>query len=82
MPDLKALGVVVWVHGREQDVLPATVSHFSFATFLGDPLSKEVREGLILEKDMSSYIFTSGTTGKNTQYSLALSISHSETLPS
>ncbi|XP_072039078.1 long-chain fatty acid transport protein 6-like [Amphiura filiformis] len=62
MPELKALGITIWVHGREEDVLPASVSHFDFSRFPDDHISRDVREGLTLE-DMSCYIFTSGTTG-------------------
>ncbi|XP_072039081.1 long-chain fatty acid transport protein 2-like [Amphiura filiformis] len=62
MPELKALGITIWVHGREGDVLPASVSHFEFSRFPDDPISRNVREGITLE-DMSCYIFTSGTTG-------------------
>ncbi len=64
MPELKARGVIVWVHGRDGDVLPAVVSHFDTAQYSDEPVPREIRQAMTM-KDVCSYIFTSGTTGEN-----------------
>ena len=62
-PELQSLGITIWVHGRESDVLPGSVSHFDFHHCSTEPIPREVREGLTMQ-DISCYIFTSGTTGE------------------
>ena len=64
MPDLKAAGITVWVDGREEEVLPAEVSHFDTKGYSGDPVPREIRQGLSIQ-DVCAYIFTSGTTGRS-----------------
>ncbi|XP_072040907.1 long-chain fatty acid transport protein 2-like [Amphiura filiformis] len=62
MPDLKALGITIWVHGRLEDVLPGVVSHLDTRGYSGDPIPRDLRMEQKLQ-DMACYIFTSGTTG-------------------
>ena len=65
LPDLQKLGIKVWVYGKV-DALPLPAGMVQVMTWgvASDPLPKSVRDGVIMD-DVSVYIFTSGTTGKN-----------------
>ena len=62
LPELKALRITLWIHGRFDEALPAEVTQFDARSYSVDPIPKDARKGQ-KTTDMVAYIFTSGTTG-------------------